>query len=791
VNAQDSKAEIFDVFLCHSSEDKPAVREIALKLVKVGIKPWLDEDQIRPGTTWQAVLGQQIDHIKSAAIFAGDGGFGPWQDLEMQSFLNQFVSRKCAVIPVVLVTAKTDPKFPWPLEDFHRVDFRTDSQPLERLVWGIKGEKPAELSNLVPSEEPAAIQGAAKLRLIAGRDEQARSDNGMSEARLYPPLAERPDSVNTTQLNILRKRVSEYWVDGVLKNSLYNEVLISLDMRQVGNAVDAPWKYTVEVSDGMNFDPQDDRNVSAIYDAAGLLLILGEPGSGKTTTLLDLAQTLLDRARHDINERVAVVLNLSSWKNKQPLAEWISIELSEKYRVPRKIARFWLKNDYLLPLLDGLDEIETAVQPDCVAAINVFIEEFKPSGLVVCCRLNEYRWLPKRLKMNGGICIEPLTSEEVSKFLAAGGSKLAALREAVGTDPVIQELAQRPLMLSIMSIAFQKAASDELARQKRNLDDRRKQIFALYVEQMFQRKGTSLYSIPQEKIIALLTWLAEKMRGHSQTIFLLEEIQPSWLVTKSELLVYEIIVALSLPVILWLGFMLFLWVNFRPPGLLVGLFFAFISLTYNGIAFESGDNLIHITLVDNIIWTWKQFLNNTISGLILGLIVGLSIALVAGLIVGLNDGWFGGLIRAEFSVGRGAPRWLNHGFIWRIYEDRYSQSIPESRNQDVGTKLFGCICHFLVRLRTSLRIDRRAARRSNPRADLWAVHLADIRAARRIYARWLRRAETLFNTNDFLLKGIYATSFCQVPRSMCRSNSYKESRRWLHLHPSDASRLLC
>jgi predicted NACHT family NTPase len=84
----------------------------------------------------------------------------------------------------------------------------------------------------------------------------------------------------------------------------------------------------------------EDRDVSAVYDATGLLLILGEPGSGKTTSLLDLARTLLDRAARDnIKERVAIVLNLSSWKKKQPLTEWISGELSEKYRVPVQIAR--------------------------------------------------------------------------------------------------------------------------------------------------------------------------------------------------------------------------------------------------------------------------------------------------------------------------------------------------------------------------------------------------------------------------------------------------------------------
>jgi predicted NACHT family NTPase len=77
-------------------------------------------------------------------------------------------------------------------------------------------------------------------------------------------------------------------------------------------------------------------------------------------------------AREDIRERVPIVLNLSSWKNKEPLAAWIVGEMSEKYRVPVKLGRSWLQNDYLVPLLDGLDEVPTALQPDCVSAINDF-----------------------------------------------------------------------------------------------------------------------------------------------------------------------------------------------------------------------------------------------------------------------------------------------------------------------------------------------------------------------------------------------------------------------------------
>jgi hypothetical protein len=152
-------------------------------------------------------------------------------------------------------------------------------------------------------------------------------------------------------------------------------------------------------------------------------------------------------------------------------------------------------------LLDGLDEVEISIQPDCVNTINAFIEKFKPSGLVVCCRLIEYRWLPKRLKLNGAICIEPLRSEEVSRYLAAGGAKLVTLSKTIENDSLLQELARTPLMLSIMSLAYQGAGGGELATHKGDsAEKRRKQIFSLYVEKMFQRKGASL-GVSKEKII--------------------------------------------------------------------------------------------------------------------------------------------------------------------------------------------------------------------------------------------------------------------------------------------------
>ena len=66
----------FDVFLAHSSKDKPLIRQIYQKLTAQGIRPWLDEEGIAPGTKFQDEIQQAIGRIKTTAIFLGQGGLG-------------------------------------------------------------------------------------------------------------------------------------------------------------------------------------------------------------------------------------------------------------------------------------------------------------------------------------------------------------------------------------------------------------------------------------------------------------------------------------------------------------------------------------------------------------------------------------------------------------------------------------------------------------------------------------------------------------------------------------------
>ena len=50
------------VFLCHSSNDKPAMRELYQKLrAESWIEPWLDEEELYPGEDWDLAIEKAVE----------------------------------------------------------------------------------------------------------------------------------------------------------------------------------------------------------------------------------------------------------------------------------------------------------------------------------------------------------------------------------------------------------------------------------------------------------------------------------------------------------------------------------------------------------------------------------------------------------------------------------------------------------------------------------------------------------------------------------------------------------
>lgn len=135
---------VYDVFLCHNSEEKAEVEKIRDRLQQIEIYAWLDKYDFEPFVRWQDQLEKIISQIKAVAVFIGSSGVGPWADIEMHEFLVEFAKRKLRMGLVILPDCPdelidTVPRF---MKSFHWVDFReSQPDPMEQLIWGITGKK--------------------------------------------------------------------------------------------------------------------------------------------------------------------------------------------------------------------------------------------------------------------------------------------------------------------------------------------------------------------------------------------------------------------------------------------------------------------------------------------------------------------------------------------------------------------------------------------------------------------------------------------------------------------------
>jgi DNA polymerase III delta prime subunit len=469
------------------------------------------------------------------------------------------------------------------------------------------------------------VQGFVQLR------EALQNPAGMMPDDDGPPLPHAIRAtpvVNTSERNRARMldKVRTFWVNGVLDNSLHGAALLELGMESRAQSVERPWDIILQHSSYEDYSlPSSTHIIDVFDDLCGELLILGDPGSGKTTTMLELARDLLDRAQSDHANPIPVVFNLSSWADgRKPIAEWLVSELNARYQVPKPVGQVWIENEQVLPLLDGLDEVAYEYRSACVEAINQFRQQYGLVPLVVCSRVVDYDALSTRLKLQGAVLLQPLTQAQIDAYLDHGKGELTALKRALHNDDSLRELAQTPLMLSIMSLAYRGVTAESLPEAE-SVEEQRTHLFGAYVQRMFERRSVREKYSPVQTV-RYLSWLAAHMQQEAQTVFLIERLQPDWLPSKEQKLIYRLLAwaAIGLPVGLPLGLTIGLITN-TLVGLLVGVgITSLIGLTLGPIGdYAYNTPGARIRIIETLGWSWRQSLAGVGIGLIIGVIAGL------------------------------------------------------------------------------------------------------------------------------------------------------------------------
>ena len=453
-------------------------------------------------------------------------------------------------------------------------------------------------------------------------------------------LSDRGDKPQESQAQRHRrqmiKQVRGTWINQVLMHSLYQTARIELGFEVHQTAVDHPWDMVLRQTENPSRVLPPGTRISDIYDQLGEeLLILGQPGSGKTTMLLELTRDLLDRAEVDKGHPLPVVFNLSSWGADQPpLDAWLATELNVRYGVPKKLAKEWVREERFLPLLDGLDEVALARRAACVKAINTFRTHHGLLPVVVCSRVADYEALAVQLRLQGAVEIQPLTETQVDRLLEDAGPSLLGVQKALKTNATLKKLLDTPLMLSVAVLAYQGPSSEALqAAESRT--DRRAQLFQTYVQRMlecYQSRYTARYS--RQQILRWLAWLGRQMDSRAQSIFYLERMQPDWLSSErlaisTSLMIGGLVVRLVVGLVVGLLF-----------GLVVGLFFGLLFGLVGGLVVGLLLFSNKIEPAETMKWSWRNLDLKEILffGLVGGLVGGLLDGLVGGLVVGLVGG---------------------------------------------------------------------------------------------------------------------------------------------------------
>jgi eukaryotic-like serine/threonine-protein kinase len=404
------------------------------------------------------------------------------------------------------------------------------------------------------------------------------------------------------QRAIMLRRVRYKWITGVLEPSLAHAVRLVLGMERRPDLLGLGPRTIYRLSSRPEPLPAD-TPISKVFDmVGGGMLIVGAPGGGKTTVLLQLCEELLDRAEHDSGWPIPVVVNLASWgRQRLPFGAWLVDELADGYQVPRRIATAWVEQDVLALLLDGLDEVADTHRVGCADAINAWRHEHGLVPMVVSGRTQELQTLRSRLRLEEAVELQPLSDAEVDRYLGyleATGTPLEEVRKAIAADQELQRMLRSPLLLHVVVLAYHGRPASALYAPG-TVQQRQAWLWEAYVARMFEQRPLGpADGYTDEMALDWLVCLARSLQDHAQTEFQLDRLAPEWLPTSAQQRQVRAATGLAGGLV---------------AGPVLGLAFGLIADAF-GLSF------------------------GLIRSLAFGVVAGLAFGLVAGLIFGLSSG---------------------------------------------------------------------------------------------------------------------------------------------------------
>lgn len=196
------------------------------------------------------------------------------------------------------------------------------------------------------------------------------------------------------------------------------------------------------------------------------LMVIGEPGSGKSVLLKYLAWAYGSGQLDTLADRPTVVLlelyRLSDGTlNRDKLLEKV-VEAFDRNQFPKakNLVEQGLERGTLMLLLDGLDEVNSDVRSHVVGVIRDLLKTYSRCRVVITCRTavydNEFSDIvDRRLE------VVEFTDQQMRRFLKAWEPEMIAADKSVNQmmaalqeRPLILKLARNPLLLTLVAYLY-------------------------------------------------------------------------------------------------------------------------------------------------------------------------------------------------------------------------------------------------------------------------------------------------------------------------------------------------
>ncbi|CBN54431.1 MULTISPECIES: NACHT domain-containing protein [Kamptonema] len=400
--------------------------------------------------------------------------------------------------------------------------------------------------------------------------------------------------------------------------SLHKAVLVNLHADKPPQQFRRSWDIDLKIGSRPSVQVPQKAGIMQLFDRmGGKLVILGAVGAGKTTTLRELAAKLVNRAENDANLPCPVLLNLASRKDdSRAIADWVIEQIHLKYNIPVNISQQWLAQQQLLPLLDGLDEIEGERHENLIQSINKFIEDFQPNHLVICSSFESYKKCQNRFRLQAAILLKPLTQTQIREYLIAARSR--ELWYNIEREPELLKLAKTPLLLSLLTLAYEEILIESWKRLPSTEAQRQYLLNAYIRRQMTREINQQWYPKGKEprpeQIRYWLVWLAKKLETENLTEFSVAKITSSWLQTEQQqqICLIGVIVITGLILSLTAGIVgaIVATIFELSSGIIFGIIAACISGLFIKIpAIENFMVRVVLCRYGYIPWNYRRFLN--------------------------------------------------------------------------------------------------------------------------------------------------------------------------------------